>query len=138
MAMTAPAQFGQIVWAEIADANGHRKLRPAVIVTPTDQISASAPLEVVAVTSQLPTRLPDDHVLLPWHSRGHPRTGLNRKCAAVCSWLARIVPGDIQAVAGIVPGPVMLDIMSKIAPPPAPTPPLPPNSDARTSAIDDA
>src|SRR5437763_11257674 len=107
--MTAPAQFGQIVWAELADANGVRKLRPAVVVTPGDRITASGQLDVVAVTSRLPQPLPADHVLLPWHPRGHPRTGLNRKCAAVCSWLARIRPSDIRGVAGLVPGPILLD-----------------------------
>ena len=73
--MTGPLQFGQIVWVEMADANGVRKLRPAVVVTPSPQASASGPLEVVAVTSQVRQPLPADHVLLPWHPRGHPRTG---------------------------------------------------------------
>ena len=86
--MTGPVQFGQIVWAELADANGVRKLRPAVVLTPTDRVTPSGPLDVVAVTSRLPPSLPDDHVLLPWHAQGHPRTGLNRKCAAVCTWRA--------------------------------------------------
>lgn len=81
--MTATVQFGQIVWAEIADANGIRKERPAVVVTPTDRITLTDPLEVVAITSRLPSTLPDDHILLPWHPRGHPRTDLNRKCANV-------------------------------------------------------
>jgi len=30
--MPGPVQFGRIVWVDIADANGIRKLRPAVIV----------------------------------------------------------------------------------------------------------
>lgn len=34
--MTQRLATGRIVWAEIADANGIRKLRPAVIVTPTE------------------------------------------------------------------------------------------------------
>ena len=121
--MTAPVRFGQIVWAELADANGVRKLRPAVVVTPDNRITVSGPLEVVAVTSRLPDPLPDDHVLLPWHPRGHPRTGLNRKCAAVCGWAARIAVGDVRSVAGLVPGPVLLDILSRIPPsPPSPAP----------------
>lgn len=107
-------QFGQIVWAEIADANGVRKVRPAVVVTPSDRIQTSSPLDVVAVTSHLPQPLPDDRVLLPWDRRGHPRTGLNRKCAAVCSWLARIAASHIQSIAGVVPGPILLDILSSI------------------------
>jgi hypothetical protein len=121
--MGTALQFGQIVWAEMADANGIRKLRPAVIITPTDQIDPNSPLDVVAVTSQVPQSLPDDQVLLPWHRQGHPRTGLNRRCAAVCSWMARIVPTDIQSVGGVVPGPVLLTIAAKLA-----SPPLPPTS----------
>src|SRR5262245_34189656 len=113
--MTTPLQLGRIVWAELADANGIRKVRPAVIVTPTERISSATLLEVVAITSRLDWPLPADHVLLPWYPQGHPRTGLNRKCAAVCGWLGRIGLGDIRDVAGVVPGPIMLDILSRLA-----------------------
>ena len=118
--MAGPIKFGQIVWVEIADANGIRKSRPAVVVTKNDRITPTGPLEVVAITSFLPDPLPDDHVLLPWHAQKHPKTGLNRKSAAVCSWQARISASDIQSVAGSVPGPVLLDTLAKIsaAPPP--------------------
>ena len=112
----AMLEFGRIVWAELADANGKPKLRPAVIVTPTDKITDAGEIEVVAVTSRLPQPLPPDHVLLPWHSQGHPRTRLNRKCAAVCSWLARIHTNSVQSVAGTVPGSIMLEIVNKIGP----------------------
>ena len=121
--MTPRLATGRLVWAEIADANGIRKLRPAVIVTPTDRLSAAGPMDVVAVTSRLSDPLPDDHVLLPWHPRGHPRTGLNRRSAAVCTWLAQIADSDIRDVAGIVPTPVMSTILAKVAaawPPPTP------------------
>jgi mRNA-degrading endonuclease toxin of MazEF toxin-antitoxin module len=112
--MLGPLQLGRIVWAEIADANGIRKLRPAVIVTPSDRITPAAPLDVLAVTSRVPEPLPTDHVLLPWQAQGHPRTGLNRKCAVVCTWVARIRHADIREVAGVVPGAIMLEILSKI------------------------
>jgi len=92
--MPGPLQLGRIVWAETADTNGVRKLRPAIVVTSSDRITPAAPLDVVAVTSRLPEPLPNDHVLLPWHAQGHPRTRLNRKCAAVCTWMARISPDD--------------------------------------------
>src|ERR1700758_189422 len=104
---------GRIVWSELADANGIRKLRPAVVVTPTDRITAGGALEVVAITSRLSDPLPADHVLLPWHPQGHPRTRLNRRCAAVCTWLARISATDIQSVAGIVPSATLLDIATR-------------------------
>lgn len=92
-----------------------QKPRPAIIVTPNERITLTSSLDVVAITSRLSEPLPADHVLLPWHPQRHPRTGLNRKCAAVCSWLARILPSDIQSVAGLVPGPLLVDILAKVA-----------------------
>ena len=112
--MPGPLQLGRIVWAEMVDAHRIPKLRPVVIVTPSDRITPAAPLDVIAVTSRVPEPLPNDHVLLPWHAHGHPRTGLNRKCAAVCTWVARIRHTDIRDVAGVVPGAVMLEILSKV------------------------
>ncbi len=126
--MAAPLAFGQIVWAEVADANGVRKCRPVVLVTPTNQIATATALDVVAITSRLPDPLPADHVLLPWHAQGHPRTGLNRRSAAVCTWVTTVLPGDVQNVAGIVPGPVLLAIMSLIAASPLPAPPTAPGT----------
>ncbi|MBI3823836.1 MAG: type II toxin-antitoxin system PemK/MazF family toxin [Planctomycetes bacterium] len=112
--MAAPTiRLGQIVWAEIADANGIRKARPAVVVTATDQIVPGGDLEVVAITSRIPNPVPDDHVLLPWHANGHPRTGLNRRSAAVCSWVAVISTADVQSIAGLVPAAPLLEVISK-------------------------
>jgi mRNA-degrading endonuclease toxin of MazEF toxin-antitoxin module len=122
--MASRLKTGRIVWAEIADANGIRKLRPAVIVTPTEGLTEAGPFDVVAVTSRLADPLPDDHVLLPWDAKGHPRTKLNRRCAAVCTWMTQIVEGDIQDLAGFVPTAVMTAILTKVeaalAPPPTP------------------
>ena len=114
--MVAAPQFGQIVWASIADANGICKMRPAVVVTPTAKLTSSREVELVAITSTLPSALPPDHVLLPWHPRGHPRTGLNRKCEAVCSWITPVSQHDIQSASGIVLE-HLVEIMSRIAEP---------------------
>ena len=113
--MTKPLELGRIVWVEMADVNGITKVRPAVIVTASDNIHPDHPLEVVAITSRLQQPLPDDHILLPWHPQGHPRTGLNRKCAAVCRWTARVASSQIQDIAGVVRGKELLEILSKIA-----------------------
>src|SRR5580704_4089184 len=109
--MVTQIRLGQIVWAEIADANGVTKARPAVVMTASDEISPSGLLDLVAITSFLPHLLPDDHVLLPWHAQGHPRTGLNRRSAAVSSWPAQIKDSDIQDVAGLVPTSLMTVIL---------------------------
>src|SRR5687767_310149 len=111
----AALQLGSIVWAEIADANGIRKLRPAVVVTPSDRISDTNRLHVVAITSRLTDPLPPNHVLLPWHAQGHPRTGLNRRCAAVCTWISSIQVSDVKEIGGFAPGSVMIEILRRAA-----------------------
>lgn len=114
MASPEALQIGRIVWAEVADQNGIRKQRPAIIVSSTADADTSGTLKIVAITSRVPATLPDDHVLLPWHPQGHPRTGLNRRSAAVCSWLSKITASDILDVSGMVPGPELLAILTKI------------------------
>ncbi len=132
--MAEPLQLGRIVWAEIADANGFPKSRPLVIVTPSERITPTAPLDVLAVTSRVPDPLRDDHVLLPRHARGHPRTGLKRKCAVVCTWVARMRHTDVRQIAGVVPGALMLEILSKATAPPAPPSDPPAEAGGRSSA----
>lgn len=106
---------GRIVWVEVPDPQGRNpKCRPAVILTSTEEVEAGEPIVVAAISTTLAQPLPDDHVELPWDRRGHSRTGLRMRCAAVCSWLTVIVEKDIQGYAGIVPGPQLLQILEKV------------------------
>ena len=41
-------QIGRIVWAEVADQNGIRKQRPAIIVSSTADVDNSGALKIVA------------------------------------------------------------------------------------------
>ncbi len=114
-------QLGSVVWAELADSNGIKKVRPAVVVTPSADIVAGQPLRVVAITTRLPTPVPDDHVLLPWDAQGRARSGLRRRSAAVVSWQAEIAVADVQQVVGLLPPAVVGELLSRIAgslPPP--------------------
>jgi mRNA-degrading endonuclease toxin of MazEF toxin-antitoxin module len=98
-----PAQ-GRIVLTDVLDPQSrNRKCRPVVIVTPTDEISEDEPFVGVAVTGTLPRPLPDDYVMLPYHNEGHPRTGLRKKSAAVCSWLVELQVDDIKQYKGVTP-----------------------------------
>jgi mRNA interferase MazF len=108
-------QLGSVVWAEIADANGHRKTRPAVIVTPTAEIAPGKPIHLVAVTTRLPDSLPDDYILLPWDPQGKARSGLRRKCAAVAGWQATIPAEDVQSVVGLLPPATIKELLVKVA-----------------------
>jgi PemK-like, MazF-like toxin of type II toxin-antitoxin system len=109
-------QLGSVVWAELEDANGFRKLRPVVVVTATADIAAGRPLRVLAITTRVPNPLPDDHVLLPWDRQGKARSGLRRRCAAVTSWQAEIPVDDVQQVVGILPPAVIAELLAKIVP----------------------
>jgi hypothetical protein len=125
-------QLGNVVWAELEDANGFRKLRPAVVITATAEIATSRSLRVLAITTRLTDPLPVDHLLLPWDPQGKARSGLRRKCAAVTTWQAEIAVGDVQQVVGILPPKVIAELLAKIVaamPPPPAQPPPPPDQD---------
>ena len=107
-------QLGSVVWVELADANGFRKVRPAVVVSATADIAAGQPVRVVAITTRLPTPLPDDHVLLPWDRQGRARSGLRRKCVAVTTWLAEIPVSDVRQIVGLLPSAVIAEVLAKV------------------------
>ena len=73
MSLPRLPQLGSVVWVELTDANGFRKVRPAVVVSATTDIAAEQPVRVVAITTWIPTPLPDDHVLLSWDRQGKAR-----------------------------------------------------------------
>jgi mRNA-degrading endonuclease toxin of MazEF toxin-antitoxin module len=112
-----------VIWAEVEDANGIRKVRPAVVISATEDIAAGQPVRIVAITTRLSKPLPDDHVLLPWDRQGKARSGLRRPCAAVATWLAEIAVAEVQEVVGILPPAVMSELLAKVAVDTPPTPP---------------
>jgi mRNA-degrading endonuclease toxin of MazEF toxin-antitoxin module len=99
------------------------KLRPAVIVTPDADIQANGEIWVVAISTQLGESPAEVQVELPWDRRGHPRTGLKERCAAVCTWMEKVSVTAIQGFAGVVPGRQLLDILTRIKPPEPPAEP---------------
>jgi mRNA-degrading endonuclease toxin of MazEF toxin-antitoxin module len=115
VSMARLPQLGSVVWAEVADANGVRKVRPVVVVTPTADIAAGRTLRVLAITTRLSRPLPDDHVLLPWDREGKARSGLRRKCAAVTTWQVEIAADDVRQVVGHLPPAVMEELLTKVA-----------------------
>jgi mRNA-degrading endonuclease toxin of MazEF toxin-antitoxin module len=109
---------GRIVWVELLDPQGRNLTRrPAVIVSPDAEIRDDGEVWVVAISTQLQEAPAELQVELPWHPRGHPRTGLRQRCAAVCTWMEKVQVGGIQGVAGLVPGRQLLDILTRIKPP---------------------
>lgn len=110
-----PLQQGSIVWAKVADRNGRNaKCRPAVVVTPTNEIEAGCRLFAVAVTSRIDRPFPTNQVELPWTNEGHPRTGLNRRCVAICDWIIEFDQNAVEASPGIVPAEALRKILANI------------------------
>jgi mRNA-degrading endonuclease toxin of MazEF toxin-antitoxin module len=117
----SPLCRGRIVWVELLDPQSrNRKCRPAVIVSSDADIQADGEVWVVAISTQLDAAPTEVQVELPWDRRGHPRTGLRERCAAVCIWMEKISVASIQGCAGIVPGRQLLDILTRIKPPDLP------------------
>ena len=102
---------GRIVWATVRDHNGFRKQRPAIVLTPTEEISDDEPIVLMAITTTFRDPPPADHVELPWNAdRRRTSTGLARRSAAVISWLDTVYLDEIDSVIGSVPPKVMATI----------------------------
>lgn len=115
MASTRPSiRHGRIIFAWIKDRNGYKKLRPALILTPDDEISPDAAIAVMAITTTFADPPPEFCVPVPWHPRGHPVTQLNQRSAAVVNWLADVGAADIIGYGGDVPAKTMRLIQAKL------------------------
>lgn len=100
--MYQPEQ-GRIIKARVEDPqNRNPKVRTLLIVTPSEEIDSADTFSCVAITGTLPKKLPDDCVLLRYHNRGHPQTGLTKRCAAMCSWLVELRSNQIISFVGRV------------------------------------
>jgi mRNA-degrading endonuclease toxin of MazEF toxin-antitoxin module len=99
----------------VADPKGNRKRRPAIVLTPTNEIAPDRELSVMAVSTACPVPAPPGYVELPWHN--DPRrtpTRLNKRCAAVLHWLRFVRQDEIAELAGDVPPGTMLDILNRL------------------------
>ncbi len=112
--MSSPS-FGRVIWAELLDPQGRNpKCRPAIIITPTDDITPDGKVRVVAISTRLDAAPPEVQVPLQYDPRGACRTGLREPCVAVCNWIVHSSLTTIRDYAGRVPGKTMYEIGEKI------------------------
>lgn len=89
-------RFGDIVLVEMLDPQGHNpKVRRAVVLTTNRQLEQSEPIVVAGITGTLQPPLGPEFVELPWQNPRHPKTGLTKRCAVMCSWIAVVDPAAI-------------------------------------------
>lgn len=106
---------GSIVWALIRDPRGQNpKWRPIVIVSPTHEIGPDKPLAGVAVTTTATDPPPPECVELPWDPSGKAATGLTRRSCAVCNWVIRVLPADVDPSDKYVPQAAMSEIIKRL------------------------
>jgi mRNA-degrading endonuclease toxin of MazEF toxin-antitoxin module len=113
-----PIRFADIVFAHVLDPNGRNpKIRRVVVLTPDDALAAGFPIVVAGVTGTLPDPLTADYVKLPYKNPPgrHPKTGLTKDAAVLCSWIVPIAPDDIHGRSGFVPPALMAIVHSKTA-----------------------
>jgi mRNA-degrading endonuclease toxin of MazEF toxin-antitoxin module len=111
--MALPLDQGRIVWVELLDPQGRNpKIRPAVIVTQTEEITDDGVVVVVSISTQIDTAPEDVCVELPWHRDGHPRTKLNSRNVAICTWAVPVQISSIVSMGGRVPMKQMREILS--------------------------
>jgi hypothetical protein len=90
-----PIRYADIIFADVLDPNGENpKIRRMVVLTPDAALASGFPIVVAAVTGTLPTPLTSDYVVLPYKNPPgrHPKTGLTKKAAVLCSWIVKSLP----------------------------------------------
>jgi len=101
---------------EVLDPQGRNpKCRPAVILTPTEEITPDGEVILVAISGRTDVAPPEMQVELPWQAQGHTRTRLNKPAVAVCTWLFKRPVATIKSFGGVVPARQMLEIIVKVS-----------------------
>ncbi len=111
---------GSIVWATVADANGHNAYgRPVVIITRESEIAGAPELVgvVASNTAANQSSRRETWIELPWHPAGRVSTRLRKPTVAVCEWLAVVNPAELrdEDLGGRVPASVLEQILDVVA-----------------------
>ena len=115
-----PVRFADILFAEgVLDPSGQNpKTRRIVVLTPDAALAAGYPIVAAAVTGTLPEPLTADYVVLPYKNppgTRHPKTGLTKRAAVLCTWLVVVEPKDVVGCSGYVPASSMASVVQKTA-----------------------
>jgi hypothetical protein len=110
-----PLRYGRIVYTWLTDHNGYSKLRPALVLSLSAEITEHSQLVVAAITTTFADPAPQFCVPLPWHPSGNCGTALRQRSAVVLNWLATIQFQDVVGFGGDVPARVMNIVQARLA-----------------------
>ncbi len=115
-----PVRYGDIILvANFLDPQGRNpKDRPCVVMTNNASPTPEGSQLVVAISTIVPDPPPTGYALLPWQRPHHPKTGLNKPNAAICTWIAEIADSRVLRRLGIVPNrqlSLIADTLSQLA-----------------------
>lgn len=91
------------MWAALADSQGNRKTRPAVVISQPEALTPDEPIVVLAITTTFPDPPLVTQVPVPWSARTRTTTGLRRRSAVVCNWECVLNRAEIVSVEGFLP-----------------------------------
>jgi hypothetical protein len=82
-----------------------------IVATRRTDILRGGPIVVVVASTKFGEPLRPNEKLLPHDPDGHPKTGLKKPCVAVCDWVEKINADDVIDTGGVVPDPLLKDIL---------------------------
>lgn len=95
---------GRVVYPKIpvADPQGQNPKpgRPFVVISNNNDIKAGGPIYAAGITSIFDASQADIYVPLPYGPTA--KSGLKRESAAVCTWVIRINPDDVDVSPGFI------------------------------------
>jgi hypothetical protein len=103
---------GTIIWATVADRNGHVKDRPLVVLSLPP--NPTLPILCCACTTRDQTPRPATYMRLPWDAEGRSGTGLKEPCFAVASWLVEISEESIRRISGRITPLALSKLLQKV------------------------
>jgi hypothetical protein len=101
-------RYADIIFAQnVLDPTGQNpKNRRVVVLTPDTELAAGFPIVAAGITGTLPPVITSDYVLLPYKNppgTRHPKTGLTKQAAVLCTWIITVDPSDVSGRSGFAP-----------------------------------